>query len=43
MFIDADGMTLLEKTDSAMYQAKIGCRTNFQVFSSQQIDVKSET
>lgn len=44
----ADGMALLEKADSAMYQAKIRCkknsrcRTNFQVFSSPQIDVESE-
>lgn len=41
-----DGMTLLEKADAAMYQAKISCsknprcRTNFQVFSSPQIHVK---
>lgn len=45
----ADGMTLLEKADAAMYQAKIRCgknsryRTNFQVFYSSQIEVKSET
>ena len=44
----ADGMTLLEKADAAMYQAKIRrrknprCRTNFQLFPSPQIDEKSK-